>query len=189
MTTMVNTMRRSMQVAAGVLLIGGVAAAQAAPKTKVPSDVSVWKGIVLANDYQAHQLTVEGPKGGLHQFTIPAKATNQFKVQVGDTVTVRFVESVVLWLRRPGDASVAAPPLKVTVTPAGLPDIDEVKVVNVTCKITSVDMAARTIGFTDSTGKAYTFKVNPGVTLFNNAKAGDQVIISYNESTAIDVTK
>jgi len=182
-------MFRSMKGALGLLLIAGAAAAQAAPKTKVPSDVSVWKGIVLGNDVQAHQLTVQGPNGGLHQFAIPAKATNQFKVQVGDTVTVKFVESVVLYLRRPGDASVAAPPPTVTVTPGALPDVDEVKVVTVTCKITAVNLATRTISFTDASGKSYSFKVNPGVTAFNSAKVGDQMILSYNESTAIDITK
>jgi hypothetical protein len=181
-------MRATTKFALGALLIGGAVGAQA-PKTKVPSDVSVWKGIVLGNDYQAHQLTVQGPNGALHQFTIPAKATNQFKVQVGDTVTVKFVESVVLYLRRPGDAMVTTPPPTVTVTPGTLPDIDEVKVVTVVAKITSVDMATRTIGFTDGSGKSYSFKVNPGVTAFNSAKVGDQMILSYNESTVIDITK
>jgi hypothetical protein len=31
--------------------------------------------------------------------------------------------------------------------------------------------------------------VNPGVTAFNSAKVGDQMILSYNESTVIDITK
>ncbi len=181
-------MRRVITGILGAVLIASAVGAQA-PKTKVASPVSAWRGIVLSNDYQAHQLIVQGPHGALHQFTIPAKAANLYKVQVGDTVTVRFVESVVLYLRRPGDASAAAPPPTVTITPAGLPDLDEVKVVNVTCKITSVDMATRTIGFTDSAGKSFSFKVNPGVTAFNSAKVGDQMILSYNESTAIDITK
>jgi hypothetical protein len=137
-----------MKIAAALLVVASAAVGQA-PKAKVPSDVSVWKGIVLGNDVQAHQL----------------------------------------YLRRPGDAMVTTPPPTVTVTPGTLPDIDEVKVVTVVAKITSVDMATRTIGFTDGSGKSYSFKVNPGVTAFNSAKVGDQMILSYNESTVIDITK
>jgi hypothetical protein len=184
----VKIMRASIRIAAGLMVaVCGIAAAQEKPK--VPSDVSVWKGIVLGNDYQAHLLTVQGSNGQLHEFTLPAAAANQFKVNVGDTVTVRFVESTVLWMRRPGDASVPSPPEKITVTPAGLPDINEVKIVNVVCKITGVDMKTRTIAFANPSGKIYSFKVNPGVTAFNTAKVGDQMILSYNEATAIDITK
>jgi GTP:adenosylcobinamide-phosphate guanylyltransferase len=139
-------------------------------------------------DVQNRLIEVVGPNGGLHQFSIPVSADKLFSVKAGDTVSVKYVESVIVAFQKASEPPMTAPPDKVTVTPAGLPDLTHVQVKVVNAKVTAVDTLSRVITFTTA-GNTYHDTVGPGVKGFSQIKVGDDLILRATESTAIDITK
>jgi hypothetical protein len=175
-------------LALGAALLGAQGPAARPAQRKVPATPGVWKGVILSVDVQDRLIEVVGPNGGLHQFSIPVTADKLFNVKVGDTVSVKYVESIVVAFQQASAPPMTAPPDKVTVTPAGLPDLTDVHVKVVNAKVTAVDTATRIITFTTA-GNVYHYTVGPGVKGLSQIKVGDDLILRATVSTAIDITK
>ena len=161
----------------------------AAHQRKVPAAApGLWKGVIISVDVPGRLIVATGVTGGLRQFSVPVGADRLFSVKTGDTVAVKFVESVIVEFQKASDPPMTAPVDKVTVTPTGLPDLVDVHVKVVNAKITAVDTVKRIITFT-SAGNAYHYTVGPGVKGMSMIKVGDDLILRATESTAIDITK
>jgi hypothetical protein len=164
-------------------------ASQAAPVGAVTGQVSQWKGVVTAVDQQNRAVVVKGPKGNLHQFDVPPSIPNLDKVNVGDTVTVSYVEAIAIYLRESTDPPVASSTNAVTVKPTGLPGVANVTVHEVQVKVLSVNQQTRWMTVQGPKFNLHTIHVDPSVAAFSNVKVGDQIVLRYTEALAVSVTK
>lgn len=170
---------------AAIAIASGVEAQQRRVPASAPG---VWKGVVISVNVQDRVIEAVGPQGGLRQFSVPVGADRLFSVKTGDTVAVKFVESVIVEFQKASDPPMTAPVDKVTVTPMGLPDIVDVHVKVVNAKVTAVDTVKRIISFTNA-GYTYHYSLAPGAKGISMIKVGDDLILRATESTAIDIMK
>jgi hypothetical protein len=179
---------RMIGVAVALATMAG-ATSLAAQQRKVPAGgPGMWRGVVISVNVQDRVIEAVGPQGGLRQFSVPVGADRLFAVKTGDTVSVKFVESVIVEFQKASDPPMTAPADKVTVSPMGLPDVVDVHVKVVNAKVTAVDTVKRIITFTNA-GNTYHYTLAPGAKGISMIKVGDDLILRATESTAIDITK
>jgi len=162
----------------GGMIAGGVVGA-----------VAQWKGVVFAVNHQTRHVVVIGPNGNQHGFYVDKRITTFDNVNKGDTVTVDYVESVGVFLRKPGDPPAAGASNTMTVTPTGKPAVTDVTVKEVTVDVTAVDQATRALTVKGPAGNTQTYIVDPSVKAFSSVKVGDQIVVRYTEAVAVAVTK
>ncbi len=165
------------------------AAAPAAPIAGgVVGEVTQWKGVVQSVDLQTRWVVVQGMQGTIHAFKAQ-KGVNLNSVKAGDSLTVDYVESIAVYLRKATDPPVAGSANLTTVKPKGLPAVTDVSVTEVQANVTAVNQAKRSLTVVGPGAKSYTFTVDPSVTAFSQVKVGDQIVVRYTESIAVKVTK
>jgi hypothetical protein len=164
-------------------------AAQSAPVGTVIGDISSEKGVVTAVDLSARTVTVKGYDGTLKQITAPLSIKNLDQVKPGDTLTVSYVESIGLFVQKPGGAPAATTTRAVTVRPTGLPDITGVVVKEATGVVTAMNWSRRELTVVGPAGNAYTFEVDPSVKEYSNMKVGDTILIRYTQALAVSIKK
>lgn len=165
------------------------AAANPPKAGEVVGEVTQWKGVVKSVDYKTRWVVVQGPQGNGHAFRVQKSVTNLDKVKVGDTLTVDFVESVAIFLRKATEPAASGEATSMTVKTTGLPAAEKVAVHETQVNVTAVDQAKRSMTVIGPGGNSYTFMVDPRVTGFSQVKVGDQLVIRYTEAIAVKVTK
>jgi ABC-type Fe3+-hydroxamate transport system substrate-binding protein len=181
-----------------VLLVGlaPVAAAQpkgSASKTGKPgavlADVIEWSGTVTAVDYTKRTVELKGPGGRVA--TVNAKnARNLDQVKVGDTVKIRYMEELAIFVRKTDAAPQAAEARAVELAPKGQKPAGLVTdTVEITANVEAIDYQTRAIALKGPLGNTRIFKVSDGVERFQEIKVGDQVVIRVTEAIALSVVK
>ena len=165
------------------------AAANPPKEGEVVGEVVQWKGVVKSVDYKTRWVVVQGPQGNGHAFRVQQSVTNLDKVNVGDTLTVDFVESVAIFLRKATAPAASGEATQMTVKTTGLPAAENVMVHETQVNVTAVDQAKRSMTVIGAGGNSYTYMVDPRVTGFSQVKVGDQIVIRYTEAIAVKVTK
>jgi hypothetical protein len=132
---------------------------------------------------------LRGPNGTLHAFTAKKDGVDLTKVKSGDSVTVRYVESIAIYLREATDPPVTASANVVTVAPTGLPAVTDVTVKETEATVTAVDQKTRVLTLKTAQGNPLTFHVDPSVTALAKVKVGDLIVIRATEALAVAVTR
>jgi hypothetical protein len=191
-----NTMQK-MSLWMRPLVIGlcGFAAAvsQAAdpPKPRVVIGETVeLKAKVDSVDQAKRLVTLSNAKG--EKFTIKAgpAVKNLDQVKAGDELTVKYFDSIALFVRKGGEAPSATEAAAVAVAAKGQePGAVVVDTVELKAKVENVDVAKRTITLKGADGKERTFKVHEDVKTLAEIKKGDDIAIRHTEALAISVQK
>ena len=148
---------------------------------------------VTAIDAATRSLTLKEGSGKTFTVIATAAVKNFDQIHVGDTVTMRYTESVAATLVKPGEA----------VTPAGATisadtgeqgnksDSTVSRKITATVRIDSVDTAKNVVGFTGPNGdKQVVDVVTPeGREFIKGLKPGDQVQITYTAALAMSIEK
>jgi predicted RNA-binding protein len=164
-----------------------------ADKNAKPSRVAVdtvkLTGTITAIDLDKKTATIEGSGGRV--VTVDAKnARNLDQVKVGDKVTLTYTREVAVTVRKSDQPPSVSDTQTVQVAPKGQkPGGVEVRTVEVTGNVESVDAKKHTITLTGPAGNARTFQVDPSVKNLGQVKKGDQVVLKYTESAALSVAK
>jgi hypothetical protein len=148
-----------------------------------------FKAKVDAVDQEKRLVTLTGPRG-----TVTVKAgpevRNLAQVKPGDVLTVRYLESVALYVRKGGEPPAATEMQAVEVAPKGQkPAGLVVNTTEVTATVEAVDVAKRTVTLKGPEGKSRTIKVDPSVKRLAEGKKGDQVVARVTEALALSVDK
>jgi hypothetical protein len=145
---------------------------------------------VEAIDQKTRMVTLKGPQGNMVTFKAGEQIKNLAQVKVGDTVLAKYYESVVVEVRKPGEAKPgvttqeAVTRAKPGETPKGL----AVSQMTVTTTIAAIDKKAPSVTLKGADGKSTTVKVRNPKNL-ENVKVGDQVVITYTEALALSLEK
>jgi len=162
-------------------------------KTAKPSRVSVdtvkLTGTVKAVDLDKKTATIEGSGGRV--VTVDAKnARNLDQVKVGDKVTLTYTREIAVTVRKTDQPPSVSETQTVQLAPKGQkPGGMEVRTVELTGNVESVDAKKRRITLTGPAGNVRTFQVDPSVKNLDQVKKGDQVVLRYTESAALSVVK
>jgi Cu/Ag efflux protein CusF len=110
------------------------------------------------------------------------------ELKVGDKVTAKFYENVVIRMKRPGESDVVSATKNTTGAEQELPGGTRAKQKTLTVEITAIDPVASTISFNGPNNWKYTSKVQDTAAL-SGVKVGDKVDIVWTEAMLVSVER
>jgi hypothetical protein len=143
---------------------------------------------VEAVNQATRAVTLKTPAGKPLSFTAGPEVKNLAQVKVGDSVVVKYYESLAFSLQKPGaDKALVTAEEKTDQAKAGQkPSASEAVKVRVTTTIQAIDTVGSYVTLVGPKGNAYDVKVrDPKV--FSGIKVGDKVDVTYTEALAISV--
>lgn len=163
-------------------------AAGAAKQMAAENEASI-TATVEAIDTAKRELTLKGPKGNVVVMEVPESVTRFPEIKVGDHLSVRYKESLVLEVKKAD----AAAKLGMT-TDAGLQRTEGKKpggvitrTITATVEVVAVDPAAPSITVRTADGNTYSRRVRD-VKNLEGVHAGDKIVIKYSEAVAMQVS-
>ena len=139
---------------------------------------------IEAIDHSTRIVTLRNKAGLLEEVYCGPEVQRFDALEVGDTVTFRYYETVVTALSKPGAA--ATPSTTVSRT-AGAPGGTIARQTSATVTIETIDPKAAEVTVRTAAGGRSVFKVQD-VKNLEGYKAGDQVTITYTRGLAVQVT-
>ncbi|MBI3804213.1 MAG: DUF1344 domain-containing protein [Nitrospirae bacterium] len=150
-------------------------------KTRVTAQV---KAIDKAN----RLVTLQTPDGETRTIEVPEEARNFDQIKVGDKVTIDYLQTVAVAIRKAGEPKPPSDRATVEVAPKGeKPSGRIVKTHEMTANVEAVDPAKHTVTLKGPEGNSQTFSVDPQVKL-EKINVGDKVDVQYTEALALKVT-
>jgi len=172
-------------IAAAFVVVPRTATAQA--KT-VSSEMKVETAIVEAIDPAARTVTLKKPDGTVVTIAAPPDIKRFAEVKVGDKVTARFYENVVVRVKSPGEPEVDTAAKGTTGSEQILPGGTKARQWTITATISAVDMDTPSITFTGPNGWKYSSKVQDTSALAK-VKVGDKVDIVWTEAVLVSLER
>ena len=161
--------------------------AMAQSKT-VSSEVRVETGVVEAIDATTRAVTIKKAVGTVVTTVAGPEITHFSEVKVGDKITARYYENVVVRVKQPGEPDVASATRGTAGANQATPGGTKAKQVTLTVTITGIDPAVPSISFTGPGGWKYTSKVQDTEALAK-VKVGDKVDIVWTEALLVSLER
>ena len=172
-------------IIAAVVLVSMARTAMAQAKT-VRSEMRTETATVEAIEASSRTVTLKKPDGTFVSVVAGPDIKRFAEVKVGDKVTARYYENVVVRLKRPGESEVASAAKATTPSEQVLPGGTKAKQMTITATITAINMDMPSITFTGPNGWKYTSKVQDMEALAK-VKVGDKVDIVWTEAVLVSV--
>ena len=177
---------KSVKTLGVAIVFAGLAAGAAAQVSKtVPGTMETLTVTVDSIERASRVVTIKKPDGTYGVFSVPADVKRFDTLKVGDKITARYYENVVLRLKAPGEKPVDSETGAVTrsdnrnaATAAAQRTI--------TATITKIDMKVPSISFSGPNGWNYSSHVKDKDTLAK-VKVGDRVDITWTEAAIISI--
>ncbi len=169
--------------AAGLVSMAGMAMAQS--KT-VRSEMRTETATVEAIDASARTVTLKKPDGTFTTVTAGPEIKRFAEVKVGDKVTAKYYENLIIRVKQPGESDVVSRTQATTGSEQAMPGGTKAKQVTITATIAAIDMNTPTITFTGPNGWKYTSKVQDKEALAK-VKVGDKVDIVWTEAMLVSL--
>ncbi len=162
-------------LAAAAIILPAVAIAQI--KT-VPGESITVTATVTALDRSTRMMTLKAPDGALTTTTVPAEVKRFDEIKVGDTITAKYTENVILRVMKPGEAAVNSATSGLSANPGARPSATATAQRSITATITAIDPAVPSITLTAADKTTYTHKVADREAL-KQVKVGDRLDITW----------
>jgi hypothetical protein len=168
-----------------------LASAQQPPRIEGMSRTITTNATVDKVNLKTRELTLTGPDGKRFTVSVPESVKRFDRVKPGDTVTTEYRESVVVEIRKPGEA--VPPPSETRSTtraPGALPAGTASRQVTAVVDVVSTDPATNHLTVKTSAGDTTTLEVTDPANqaALRSIKRGDQLQITYNEAMAVSVS-
>ena len=181
---MTSMTRASLVVFAGLLAAVGTAAAQ----TKViPGESHTATATVEAVDQGTRTVTLKLADGTYETIVAPASVQRFDAIKVGDTLTARYYDHIVLRVKKPGEKDVDTAKDAITKTPGTSPGATAATQRVITATITAIDMKIPSITFTGPNNWKYSSRVQD-VEMLKQVKVGDKLDITWTEALMVGFT-
>ncbi len=164
----------------------GLAATVSAQSKTITYETRVEKVTVEAIEASTRTLTLKRPDGTYFTSVAPASMTRFPEIKVGDTVSARYYENLVVRLKRPGEKDVDSIGASVTSSQAAHPGGTAATQRTITATITQIDMSVPSITFSGPNNWKYSSKVNDKKAL-EQVKVGDKVDIVWTDALLISL--
>jgi hypothetical protein len=167
-----------------VLAVTVTSAAAQVSKT-IPGDSKVVTATVEAIERASRDVTVKKADGTFEVIHVP-KAIKRFDVlKIGDTITARYYETVVLRVKAQGEKDLDTATSAVVPSPSG-PAGTASRQQTITATITAIDPNVPSISFTGPRGWTYSSRVEDKKALAT-VKVGDKVDIIWTEAILVSI--
>jgi Cu/Ag efflux protein CusF len=178
-------MKRTLVALAVLVALPLVAAAQ---KPVTQMEAVELKAKIEAIDQTTREITLKDKDGVLETIHCGPEVKRFGELKVGDTVTFRYMESMVYAIRKPGAPSglAANTDAKITRGQGPKPGGTIAKQETATVTIKAVDPKVPSVTVLTEDGRTVSFKVDDKKNL-KDVKAGDKVEITYTEALMISV--
>jgi Cu/Ag efflux protein CusF len=170
-------------IVAAAVLVSMARTAKAQSKT-VTSEMKVQTGTVEAIDPERRMVTLKKSDGTYVTIVAGPDITRFSEVKVGDTVTARYYENLIVRLKQPGESEVDSKVKSTTPSEQTLPGGTKATQRTITATITAIDPATPSITFSGPNGWTYTSKVQDPTALAK-VKVGDKVDIVWTEALMV----
>lgn len=172
-------------IVAAAVLVSMARTATAQAKT-VRSEMKVETATVEAIEASSRMVTLKKPDGTFVSTVAGPEIKRFAEVKVGDKVTARYYENLVILLKRPGDSESLSATKSTTPSGKDLPGGTKARQVTITATITGIDMGVPSITFTGPNGWKHTSKVQDTVALAK-VQVGDKVDIVWTEAVLVSL--
>ena len=177
----------ALAVAAIVSLDSGTARAQDRAVTKtLTGDQKTVTATVEAIERSSRVVTLKEKNGEYTEVTVPAEVKRFDTLKVGDTISAKYYENIVLRLKLPGEKSVDTD--SAAVTPGGGAKAGGTAATQrtITATITRIDPKVPSISFSGPNGWKYSSRVEDKAALAK-VKVGDRLDITWTTAVLISV--
>jgi hypothetical protein len=171
-------------VLAGLFAVNGMVSAQ----TKViEGESETVTAVVEAVDQSTRTLTLKLTDGTYETLVAPASVERFDAIKVGDTLTARYYDNIVLRVQKPGEKSVNTAEGAITKTPGTSPGATAAVQRTITATISAIDMNIPSITFTGPNNWKYSSRVKD-VEMLKQVKVGDKIDITWTEALLVSFT-
>lgn len=168
----------------GVAVLAATAAVAEAQVTKtITGETVTVTATVEAIERGSREVTVKKADGKYEVFQVPESMKRFDTLKIGDKISARYYETMVLRLKAPGDKSVDTASAAVVPTkdrPSGTAAMQQ----TITATITEIDPNVPSITFTGPRNWTYSSRVQDRAALAK-VKVGDRVDITWTAATII----
>jgi hypothetical protein len=144
----------------------------------IPGEMTTVTATVEAIDASTRTVTLKGPKGNYVDMVVPDTVKRFPEIKVGDTITARYYENLVLRVKHPGEKSVDSDTTGVSPTSGTKPGATASTQRTITATITEIDQNVPSITFTGPNNWKYSSRVEDRKALAT-VKVGDKVDITW----------
>ena len=175
---------KAMTCGAAVLLTLSATTAMAQTKV-ITGEMKTATATVESIEASSRQVTVKKADGTNETFYVPTSMTRFDQLKVGDKITARYYENMVLQLKQPGSPDVdkgSGKLVPVPGAPAGTMSYQR----SITATITAIDPNVPSIQFSGPNGWKYSSKVQDKAALAK-VKVGDKVDITWTYAVLMSI--
>jgi Cu/Ag efflux protein CusF len=172
---------------AAVVLVSLAQTAMAQSRT-VTSQMRTETAVVEAIDAATRTVSLKKPDGTFVSITAGPDIKRFDEIKVGDKVSARYYENVVIRLKQPGEKEVDSRVAGTTGSDQVLPGGTKAKQLTMTATIAAIDMNAPSVTFTGPNGWKYLSKVQDTAALAK-VKVGDKVEIVWTEAVLVSLER
>ena len=171
-----------------VVLAGIVMGGKTAAQVKViPGEMETVTATVEAVDYATRTVSLKLADGTYETIVAPASVERFDAIKVGDTLTARYYDNIVLRVKKPGEKDVNTGGEAITKTPGTSPSATAATQRTITATITAIDMKVPSITLTGPNNWKYSSKVQD-VNALKTVKVGDKLDITWTEALLVGFT-
>jgi hypothetical protein len=181
-------MQRVIGTLAALAAVLAVATGVSAQTKTIPGVSKTIQATVEAVEPSTRTLTLKGPEGNYVTLTVPKDVTKFDAIKVGDVLTAKYYESLVLRLKPEGEKSVDSDNAAVTKGSSAKPGATAATQRTITATITAIDPAVPSITFTGPHDWKYSSRVEDTKAL-SKVKVGDRVDITWTEALLISFSE
>jgi len=171
-----------------VVCVSAILALSASPqKTVTKSEMATATATVQAIDSANRIITLRSEDGTEDTMYVPKEVTRFDQVKVGDKLKVRYHESMVFQVRKPGQASNKPDDTaSASRTPGAKPGAQMSRQMTATVDVVAVDPAVPSITVKTADGRTVTRKIEDKKNL-EGVKAGDKIDITFTQAALIAI--
>jgi len=172
-------------ILAATLFAAATAVAAAQVKT-LPGEMKTETATVEAIDHARREVTLKEANGLYSTVMVPADNKKFDTIKVGDKVTARYYDNVVIRVKQPGEKSVDTDTAAVTSGSNAKPGGTAATQRTITATITAIELKVPSTTFTGPNSWKYSSKVQDKEAL-SKVKVGDKVDIVWTEAVMISL--
>jgi hypothetical protein len=166
-----------------LLLAGGAVGAQS---RTIQGDTKSVTVTVEAIEQSTRTMTVKDDKGIYETIQAPPEMKRFSELKVGDKITARYYENVVVRLKKPGEAAVDVDSAAITRSEGQRPAGTAAMQRTITVKVTAMDPKTSSVTVNGPNGYTYSRRV-ADKKVFAQLKVGDQLDMTWTDALLISV--
>jgi len=167
-------------------LVAASASYAGAQSKTLPGEMKTATATVEAIDHGRREVTLKEENGEYTTIEVPPENKKFDTIKVGDKVTARYYDNVVVRLKAPGEKDADNDTAAVTGAAGTRPGGTAATQRTITATITAIDMKIPSITFTGPNNWKYSSKVEDKAAL-SKVKVGDKVDIVWTEAVMISL--